>query len=269
LKFTSEEVVQQRNRKKSEIPKDSLGAVVITIGTELTYGERAINENKQWMCKYLFEKGIPVEVSLSLPDEADIIARWIRLFKKEGYSAIFISGGLGGTHDDQTREGIAFGLNVSLEKHERCEELLIKRYGDGYTKERKRMAMLPHGCTLIENSLGAPGFSIQNIYAFPGFPSMLQPMFTTIVHDFFASGHSEGFVIRDWVLPLSEHAIAEHAEKFTEKYPQCSVGLYPSNEKYGHEVIVRLRAPNKSTSAINEFDHLMENFLHQINVAYY
>jgi hypothetical protein len=42
------------------------------------------------------------------------------------------------------------------------------------------MAQLPRGCVLLANPIGAPGFAIGGVYAFPGFPTMLQPMATYV-----------------------------------------------------------------------------------------
>lgn len=146
---------------------------VCTVGDELLYGERESNGNERYILRALHERGTPAVMASQLPDDPEIIAKFIRFAREQHLSPIFIAGGLGGTHDDKTREAVALALDLPLTRHAECFEILtesFQRRDIEFTPQRQRMADLPDGCSLIENSVGAPGFAIDGIYAFPGFP---------------------------------------------------------------------------------------------------
>ncbi len=165
------------HRAKSSPPQTilTIRPAVVTVGDELMFGERP-NDNQQWLLEALQERGHPAELALTLPDAVAIIAVWLRTLLREHCFPVLVSGGLGGTHDDCTREGIANTLQVPLTRHHDCFEILAAKYGEQFTAGRQRMAMLPEGCELIANPIGAPGFFLAGVYAFPGFPNMLRPM---------------------------------------------------------------------------------------------
>jgi len=154
-----------------ECPQNpALKPAVVTVGSELVYGERD-NDNQQWLLRKLWDNAIPAALSLSVGDDETLIAAQIARLHEEGYFPILVSGGIGGTHDDVTRQGIAAGLERPPVEHEECRSILAEKYGDRFTPQRQRMAELPEGAVLIDNSLGAPGFHCQGVYGFPGFPN--------------------------------------------------------------------------------------------------
>ncbi len=148
---------------------------VVTVGDELLYGERE-NGNQRWLLARLQELGQPAELALSLPDDLGAIAHWIAALVERGCAPILVSGGIGGTHDDCTRQAVAAGLGLGLELHPECDAILAAHYGERYTAQRRRMAELPAGCALLPNPGGAPGFRCGMVFGFPGFPDMLRPM---------------------------------------------------------------------------------------------
>ena len=97
------------------------------------------------------------------------------------------------------------------------------------------MAMLPQGCALIDNPVGAPGFSIGGIFAFPGFPKMLQPMFTNVLTQLEAAtdkssgGDFSLLRTQEAELATSEGVIADIVETWAAAHPDLKVGIYPSN----------------------------------------
>ncbi|SFM41440.1 competence/damage-inducible protein A [Thermodesulforhabdus norvegica] len=233
-------------------------SAVVTVGNELIYGERS-DDNRTWMLSILKEKGLPAGLALTLPDDENSIALWINVLKDKGYGPVFVSGGIGGTHDDRTRQGIALGLGRPLICHEECFKILQKRYGRNFSEQRQRMAWLPQGSMLIPNEIGAPGFYVDEVYAFPGFPEMLRPMFIWVL-DRLVKRPGERWLVREWHLPLSEGVIAADVERFVEKHPALSVGLYPHIGEKGSEVTVRLRFRPGDEKAVEEFTALIETY---------
>lgn len=248
-------------KSPSEGERIVLRPVVITVGNELIYGERS-DDNRIWMLAKLQEAGIAAHLALTLPDDEHEISRWIRILKTYSYVPIFISGGIGGTHDDRTRQGIAIGLDRSLICHKECFDILRQRYGRNFTEQRQRMAWLPEGSLLISNKLGAPGFFIDNIYAFPGFPEMLQPMFMWVIEQL-NPNPKEVWITREWHLPVSEGVIAQEVEKFVEKHSTVSVGLYPHIGSNGPEVTVRIRYQARDAELLSPFESLLRPYLYK------
>lgn len=187
---------------------------------------------------------------MQLPDDAASIGEWVAQLKATGHRPILISGGMGGTHDDKTREGVALALRLPLVRHAECDTILAARYavaadGLGYTEERQRMALLPDGAALIANPIGAPGLAMVDagIYAFPGFPSMLHPMATDVLDALMPPLDAAAVpVLLEAVLPLTEAALALRAEAFAAAWGAAAqLGIYPSNAQYGKSVKLRLR----------------------------
>jgi molybdopterin-biosynthesis enzyme MoeA-like protein len=202
-------------------------------------------------------------VALSLPDDAERISIWLKEILHRGCRPVLVSGGIGGTHDDCSREGIAGALGVPLTKHEECFRILSEKYsslstGPGFTEQRQRMAWLPEGCGLIANPIGAPGFFLGGIYAFPGFPTMLKPMLLQVLPTLLPEVRGE-WLTREYVLPFSEGTIALSVEAFAGSHTEARIGIYPSVEKYGREVTVVLRLPQGFEETAVAFDTLIEN----------
>jgi len=252
----------------------SVRPAVVNVGDEVIYGERN-NENQRWMLDLLYKKGIPASVALSLPDDIDVISHWIKQLHQSQHFPVVVSGGIGGTHDDCTRQAIAQALSVPLTRNPEVFNLLAVKYGEGFHEERQRMADLPEGCELIKNPFGAPGFMINGVYAFPGFPNMMKPMMQNVIEEILANGVITTILpemnVKDVVLPISEGDIALELEAFLRKYGnlQVKIGIYPNASKsfsQNKEVLIRLRYPNTTVIEVQEmlveFDATMKKYLH-------
>lgn len=238
---------------------------VITVGNELVYGERR-NDNQAWLLTRLWENGIPARLALSLGDDEAQIGVEIRHLKSANYFPILVAGGIGGTHDDVTRQGIAAGLDLPLVRHAECHAILAQRYGEHYSVQRQRMAELPAGSELIPNPLGAPGFHCQGVYGFPGFPTMLQPMFESILPALLGTSAPVPPATREYTLPTSEGTIAAPLEAFSIAHPTVSIGIYPSTARLRREVTVRLRYQVQDEAIAEAFDALIAGLRRQLPV---
>ena len=94
---------------------------------------------------------------------------------------MFTTGGIGPTHDDITAECIAKAFGVELRQHPTARDLIAKlcdRNGVELNSARLRMANIPVGATLIDNSVsGAPGFKMENVFVLAGVPQIMRDMF--------------------------------------------------------------------------------------------
>ncbi len=163
-------------------------AEIIAIGTELTTGAK-LDTNSQWLSIELASIGIPVLLHTTIADDMPAMRQTLRT-AIERSEIVLISGGLGPTLDDLTRQALAETANVELVLHEpslqHVREMFAKR--KRVMPERNVIqAMFPAGSQPIDNPHGtAPGIWWEilradgltcRIAAMPGVPSEMKPMF--------------------------------------------------------------------------------------------
>ena len=207
-------------------------AAILTIGNELVSGD-VVDTNGAWLAGRLERLGVNVAVLAAVPDDIGAVARFLRREAPET-DFVLVTGGLGGTPDDLTREAVAAAFDVGQESVPELADGLRARF----TRDPEyaaRWAELPTGARPLENPLGgAPGFVIENVYVFPGLPAEMKAMFDTIADEF-----SGGPPIATWRrrYKLRESEIAAVLVDSGERFPGILVGSYPSFES-GPEVEV-------------------------------
>ena len=100
-------------------------ASIIAIGNELLNGF-TLDTNSQWLKEKLSEYNLEVNKSIIIPDKSAMIKKEIA--SSFDYDFVFISGGLGPTHDDITKKAIAEALNLKLDIDKNHRNKLIERY---------------------------------------------------------------------------------------------------------------------------------------------
>jgi nicotinamide-nucleotide amidase len=162
-------------------------AAILSVGNELLNGS-TVDTNSNWLQKQLLTVSIPVVYTCSIVDDIDEIKNAIEYASKKA-DVILITGGLGPTDDDLTRQAIAKYLNVELEYHpdiyQKIENFFISIKRPTVEKN-KIQAYLPAGTSEIENNLGtAPGILFQSdkifIASFPGVPYEMKAMYENVV----------------------------------------------------------------------------------------
>ncbi len=157
---------------------------IVAVGTELLLGQIA-DTNSAWLGEQLAAAGVDSHFHQAVGDNKDRIVLALRtaLARSDG---VIVTGGLGPTQDDITREAIAEVMGVPLVRQEalvrRIEELFLAR-GRAMPANNLRQADVPVGATVIEQTNGtAPGLicpvGSQVIYAVPGVPHEMADMFT-------------------------------------------------------------------------------------------
>ncbi|WP_417380346.1 CinA family nicotinamide mononucleotide deamidase-related protein [Gimesia sp.] len=164
-------------------------AEIIAIGSELTNGEK-LDTNSQWLSTELAAIGISTHFHTTIADNLDEIAVQFRLSVQRS-DLILITGGLGPTLDDLTRQALAELTETDLVLDEKSMEIIEAMFQQRAREmpERNRIqAMFPQGAEPIQNDHGtAPGIwmevprddgkSVCLIAAMPGVPSEMKPMF--------------------------------------------------------------------------------------------
>lgn len=164
---------------------------LITTGTELLLG-RVIDTHQAWLCRQLADHGYMVNRHTAVSDTASAIQQAVREAAARS-DVVIVTGGLGPTSDDRTRELIAQWLSRPL-----VEDAALLAHIERFFAERHRpmperarvQALIPQGAIALPNRFGtAPGLVLEFpprpgstqpglLILLPGPPRELQPMFT-------------------------------------------------------------------------------------------
>lgn len=162
-------------------------AVIISCGTELTTGQ-CVDTNSAWLSAQLIAVGVHVIEHVTVGDDvAPLVSVIRRAF--DAANLVIITGGLGPTLDDITREAIAAALGVPLAENAGALTQIrafFECWQRSMSESNRRQAMIPCGCEMIPNPHGtAPGIRFiqgdRSLYAFPGIPAEMQVMFNQTV----------------------------------------------------------------------------------------
>jgi nicotinamide-nucleotide amidase len=156
-------------------------AAIISVGTEIMRG-KIDDTNSTFISRFLKDCGIQVKYRLSVEDEIDDIVSAINHVNKS--DLIILTGGLGPTDDDLTREALASYLDKPLTFQESQWKLLsvfFRRFNRPIAESNKKQADLIEGANFIQNKNGtAPGMYYdgdKNLFVLlPGPPGENQPM---------------------------------------------------------------------------------------------
>jgi nicotinamide-nucleotide amidase len=206
-------------------------ASILTIGNELVSGD-VPNTNGSWLAKQLAPLGVAVRMLAALPDEIEQIAEYVR-DEAPRVDFLFVTGGLGGTPDDLTREAIAHAFGVEQVEQAEVAADLRERFAHN-PDYAARWAQLPAGSRPLRNPLGgAPGFAIENVYVLPGLPAEMEAMFDAMSEEF-----RRGSPIGAWrrVYRTRESEIAAAMIEAGERWPGVLIGSYPSFDADGPQV---------------------------------
>ena len=222
-------------------------ASIVTIGNELLSGD-TVNTNASWLAHELEELGVTVTLMASLPDEIDRIAAFVRT-EAERADVVLVTGGLGGTPDDVTREAMAEAFEAPQDEVVDLAERLRSRFPSD-PEYAARWANLPGGARPLENPLGgAPGFVVGNVYVLPGLPAEMQAMFLTVTSELATEQP-----ITSWrrTYETTEARIVGVLEAMGDRYPGVLVGSYPKFHSDGAtvEVVVKSSDPAALEAAV-------------------
>ena len=230
-------------------------ASIITIGNELLSGD-TVNTNASWLAHELEELGVTVTLMASLPDEIDRIASFVRT-EAERADVVLVTGGLGGTPDDVTREAMAEAFEAPQDEVVELAERLRSRFPSD-PEYAARWANLPAGARPLENPLGgAPGFVVGNVYVLPGLPAEMQAMFATVTSELATEQP-----ITSWrrTYETTEARIVGVLEAMGDRYPGVLVGSYPKFHPDGAtvEVVVKSSDPAALKAAVAWIEQALE-----------
>ena len=153
-------------------------AGIFLVGTELLNGA-TIDTNSIYIAEELNKYGIEIEFKMTVRDVMSEIRKALT-YAKKNVDLVILTGGLGPTDDDITKEAMAKFLKKKLVVDEKEKKELLKKY-KAYKNPNKtnfKEVEKPEGAVSFKNDVGmAPAVYIDGMVAFPGFPNELKNMF--------------------------------------------------------------------------------------------
>jgi nicotinamide-nucleotide amidase len=191
-------------------------AVILSAGTELTEGIIQ-DTHARFLASELTSMGFVVRRCTQIPDDAPLFREELERATRTS-CLVIITGGLGPTTDDLTREIVAEAAGMPLEFHPAAWEALQARFaGRRISDTNRKQATAPRGFALLPNPNGtAPGFHGEVgdsvVVALPGPPSELRPMFSRsvvpLIRDRFGAP-SQGDILWGTALMVPESNLEE------------------------------------------------------------
>ncbi|UCG51209.1 MAG: competence/damage-inducible protein A [Candidatus Latescibacterota bacterium] len=220
---------------------------LILIGNELLRGDRR-DSHLEYAGRRLLEMGVRLGHAHVVGDNQKRIAELIRE-RGEKTSVLVVTGGLGPTHDDITREAVAEGLGVPLEFEEEqwtAIQNMFTKYGWRVSESNRRQAFFPKGATPIVNERGtAPGFSITKneclVVVLPGPPREFQAMFDKDVLPMISHRFKRPPLIEQTLRTtgIGESKLTPIIEPLLERYDQFTIASLP--HVAGVDLLVRAK----------------------------
>jgi molybdopterin-biosynthesis enzyme MoeA-like protein len=213
-------------------------AAVLILGDELLSGE-VPDENAGYLSRRLWESGIAVGRIIFLPDGRAVIAAELAASAPR-FTHVFVTGGIGPTHDDCTREAVADGLGLRLAAHADAAAFLRRGYGDSLTPADAEMALLPEGAELLWGSQRrAFGFRVGNVHVFPGVPALLRDIFEPLV----PAIRGAPYQVRELWTESKEGVFSSGLQSVQARFPGVRIGSYPTavGGRYRARILLRCR----------------------------
>jgi nicotinamide-nucleotide amidase len=242
-------------------------AIFIAVGSELLEMNK-IDTNSIFISLKLLEHGILTDMKFVCNDEIENLSWLIKKSVKRA-QLLVISGGLGPTEDDITREAVSKALKIPLVfKEELVDKIktIFKRRGIDMPEINSRQGFMLEGAEILENEVGsAPGQYIETddckVLLLPGPPQELKPMFLTI--------------LKEKIAALSKYFIYKRTFKFsgiTESEADSKIsGIYAKYKNIKTTIlaspgVINLTIMGRAKNAVDEAKESVEELAEKIRV---
>jgi nicotinamide-nucleotide amidase len=243
-----------------------MDAIVLSIGNELVLGQ-TVDTNSAWLSRELAAIGWDVIAHVTVGDDQEAIKTAI-IGAAERCDVLLVTGGLGPTKDDLTRQALADALNQPLETNEtwlRQMEKMFQRLGRTMVESNRAQALIPRTARMMPNpagtaagidaSLGSPGSSRTcRVFAIPGVPGEMRPMFQrTVAPELVAAGGGRTILSRTLhTFGVGESAVGEMLGDLMNRSRNPSVGTTVSGG------VVSLRITSRQSSLADAEEKLTQ-----------
>jgi len=212
-------------------------AVILVIGDEILSGD-VRDENSGFLAAELSGLGITVAEIRVVPDRREAIVAALRELSR-GDDLVLVSGGIGPTHDDLTRQAVAEVLGLPVRRHPEAERLLREGFGASVTEAELSMADLPEGAELLPGlHTNVQGFRLGRLHVLPGVPHLLRDIVARLAMEW--SG--QGLERVELLTHLREGQVADGLRRVQDDCPEVSIGSYPFRAPEGYQLRIVLRS---------------------------
>jgi len=230
---------------------------IIAVGTELLLGD-IVNTNAAWLAKELANIGINVYRHEVVGDNMQRLQNaYSEAFSRS--DAVIVTGGLGPTADDITKEAAAAYFGLEMELHEESLatiEGFFNRIGHVMTQNNRKQAVFPVGSQILDNPNGtAPGCIIEQngkiCIMLPGPPREMHGMFNNHVRSYLAV-FSDGMLVSRTLrlVGIGESAMEDKIVDILKNQTNPTIAPYATSR--AGEVILRISAKAADEAAARE-----------------
>lgn len=232
---------------------------IINVGTEILLGS-IVNTNSVYICKKLVEHNIIPTFQTSVVDDLELVKNAFQI-AFERANIIIVTGGLGPTEDDLTKESLAKLLNENLEIDETAKNEIINYFlsnNKRMTDNNYKQALKLKNSDIIPNKNGtAPGLFLElngnKIFLLPGPPSELIPMFEEyVLPKLLTDKHLIVKTIN--TIGIGESELETILRKIDIKYPEINIATYAS---YGYVEIKLIGESDNLIDLKTKMSHLI------------
>ncbi len=196
-------------------------ASVLGVGTELTSGQ-ITNKNGSWISKKLRESGLKTNTHIVVPDERTLILQALDFCALQSH-IIFVTGGLGPTSDDFTRDLICQWTGLKTFFDDPSWKKVVERLSSrGFAVQdfQKQQCYFPDGVQVLENQHGtANGFYLyakeKHFFVLPGPPREIESIWNDHIENWLQQNtkHIDPLVTKSWdTIGEGESEIARRTE---------------------------------------------------------
>ena len=225
-------------------------AGIFLVGTELLNGA-TIDTNSIYIAEELNKYGIEIEFKMTVRDVMDEIVKALK-YAKKNVDLVILTGGLGPTDDDITKEAIAKFLKKKLIIDEKEKAELLKKYKSygNLNKTNFKEVEKPEGAISFKNDVGmAPAVYIDGLVAFPGFPNELKNMFPKFLKYYVKENNLKTQI---YIKDIITYGIGESTLENTVKDLFTEEGIFYEFLVKDYGTLIRLQTSSKNKKSVEK-----------------
>lgn len=225
-------------------------AGIFLVGTELLNGA-TIDTNSIYIAEELNKYGIEIEFKMTVRDVMDEIVKALK-YAKKNVDLVILTGGLGPTDDDITKEAMAKFLKKKLVVDEKEKNELLKKY-KAYKNPNKtnfKEVEKPEGAVSFKNDVGmAPAVYVDGLVAFPGFPNELKNMFPKFLKYYVKENNLKTQI---YIKDIITYGIGESVLENTVKDLFTEEGIFYEFLVKDYGTLIRLQTSSKNKKSVEK-----------------
>lgn len=243
-------------------------AEIICVGTELLLGD-ILNTNAQYLSRKLADIGVSVYFQTVVGDNEERLLKTLELAKSRS-EVIILTGGLGPTSDDITKETVAESLNLNLNKDEKVYSKINNYFIQRNIKMSNnniKQAYIPEGAIILENNNGtAPGVMIDKdnkvFIILPGPPYEMIPMFEDFVLSYLMNKSGEMIISKTLkLIGIGESIAANLLEDLINRQTNPTIAPYAKQSEVHFRITAKATNKDIANKLIEDLEEKVRDKL--------